>query len=429
MTDNDGKTCAPGILHAIPECLPAMMHSIDAQGAIVWVSDRWLEVMGYERGQVLGRKSTDFLSEESRRFATEMVLPGFFRGGFCADVPYQMVTASGEVLDVLLSATAEMDADGVVLRSLAVVNNITELKRAEQALRESEEKFRAMANASNDAIVVIDARDTVVFWNDAAERMFGYSAQEALGSPFHELATQHEDRRKAYAGLEYFAATGRGPVVGSITELMAVHRDGSVFPVERSVNAFQSQGQWYAVGILRDITQRKEAERQLKFLATTDSLTGLNNRRNFRVLSQQALEHAKRYNEPLSLIIFDVDRFKIVNDTHGHEAGDAVLTALAASSRECFRQVDIIGRLGGEEFVVCLPQTDAGAAVRVAERFRETVAARPMAIRQGVDLHITVSLGVASLNAPTESLDDLVKRADTALYLAKSGGRNRCVAG
>jgi diguanylate cyclase (GGDEF)-like protein/PAS domain S-box-containing protein len=429
MTVNDNKTCAPGLLHAIPECLPAMMHSIDAQGAIVWVSDRWLEVMGYERGQVLGRKSTDFLTEDSRRFATEMVLPDFFRSGFCVDVPYQMVTASGEILDVLLSATAEMDADGAVLRSLAVVNNITELKRAEQALRESEEKFRAMADTSYDAIVVIDARDTVVFWNDAAVRMFGYSVQEAMGSPFHELATLAGDRSKAYAGLEYFAATGRGPVVGSITELMALRKDGSVLPVERSVNAFQSQGQWYAVGILRDITQRKEAERQLTILATIDSLTGLNNRRNFRVLSKQALEHAKRYSEPLSLITFDVDRFKIVNDTHGHEAGDAVLTALAACCRECFRKVDILGRLGGEEFGVCLPQTDADAAVRVAERFREAVAARPMATTQGVDLHITVSLGVAELNVPMDSLDDLLKRADTALYLAKSGGRNRCVAG
>lgn len=429
MTNNYKKTCAPGILNTIPECLPAMMHSIDAQGAIVWVSDRWLEVMGYERGQVLGRTSTDFLTEESRRLATEMNLPGFFRSGFCTDVPYQMVTASGEVLDVLLSATAEMDADGRVLRSLAVVNNITELKRAEQALRESEEKFRAMANTSYDAIVVIDARDTVVFWNDAAERMFGYSVQEAIGSPFHELATLAGDRRKAYAGLAYFAATGKGSVVGSINELMAVRKDGSIFPVERSVNAFQSQGQWYAVGILRDITQRKEAERQLTLLATTDSLTGLNNRRNFRVLGQQALEHSKRYSEPLSLIIFDVDRFKVVNDTHGHEAGDAVLRALTACCRECFRQVDILGRLGGEEFAVCLPQTDADAAVRVAERFRETVAARPMATPQSVDVRITVSLGVAALNAPMDSLDDLLKRADTAMYLAKSKGRNRCVAG
>ncbi len=425
----DSATCPTPYARIPPDDVPAMMHAMDAHGVLVWVSNQWLATLGYSRVEVLGRKSLDFFTRESRRLAREHLSPSFHSDGHCSDVFYRMIAASGNMVDVLLSATHVRDEEGGTRYSLAVIRDITEFNRVETALRESEEKFRAMSNACYDALIMIDSKDIVVFWNRAAEKMFGYSAPEALGSLMHELITLPGERARAREGLKHFAKTGQGPVIGSISQFTAMRKDGSTFPVERSVDSFQSQGKWYAVGIIRDITERKEAERKLLVMATTDSLTGLNNRRNFRRLSRIALEHAARYNEPLSLILYDIDHFKRINDTHGHDIGDVVLHELAERARTCFRQVDILGRLGGEEFAVCLPQTEKERAVLVAERFREMVERSPFGTSHGLTLKITVSLGIATLHSSDNGLDGLVKRADMALYMAKSSGRNRSVAG
>ena len=176
-----------------------------------------------------------------------------------------------------------------------------------------------------------------------------------------------------------------------------------------------------------DITDRKEMERELRRLATTDPLTGANNRRRFTEISERELQRCKRYGHPLCVMILDADKFKSVNDTYGHEAGDRVLKALSDVCRTQLRDVDVFGRFGGEEFTLTLPETSRTTAHEAAERLRIALSETPVPLDDGRTISFTVSIGAAVLGNEADTLDDLIARADGALYQAKESGRNRVV--
>jgi len=159
-------------------------------------------------------------------------------------------------------------------------------------------------------------------------------------------------------------------------------------------------------------------------LAITDPLTGLYNQRHFSTVAEKELRRACRYGRPLSAIMLDIDRFKRANDTYGHTVGDHLLQEVAQSFRQELRRVDVVGRYGGDEFVVMLPENDLDAARQVAERLRKSIARRQIATPKG-SAKITASLGVAAVDCEETSLEQLLARADQALYAAKQSGRNR----
>ncbi len=167
-----------------------------------------------------------------------------------------------------------------------------------------------------------------------------------------------------------------------------------------------------------------EANRALKTLASTDFLTGLLNRREFMTRSVIELARSWRYNTPLAVIMMDVDHFKQINDRFGHLAGDEALRRLADVCRDEFRQLDVIGRLGGEEFAICLPNTSLLGAEQVADRVRQRIDQNEKPYK-GLALKFTVSIGVASLDGNDRQITDVIERADKALYRAKRSGRNR----
>lgn len=173
--------------------------------------------------------------------------------------------------------------------------------------------------------------------------------------------------------------------------------------------------------------RQRRVARLLELQAHTDVLTGLANRRRFFEVAEAEISRSRRYETPLSLLMLDIDHFKEVNDAHGHRAGDRVLQQLARTCLEVLRTVDVVGRVGGEEFAILLPETTLEGAVEVAERLREAVGRAEVAREEGVPLRITVSIGVAPLSAGT-NLDTLMSQADAALYEAKHGGRNRVCA-
>lgn len=166
-------------------------------------------------------------------------------------------------------------------------------------------------------------------------------------------------------------------------------------------------------------------QRDLERLATTDALTGALNRRRFLERAAEEYTRSRRYDRPLSVVMLDIDHFKRVNDSHGHAAGDDAIRATVRACRESLRSSDLIGRLGGEEFAIVMPETPPINAYGVAQRVRERIAATAVRLEAGGELRVTVSLGLSWLNATDRSFDPLLARADAALYRAKNTGRNR----
>jgi two-component system cell cycle response regulator len=164
-------------------------------------------------------------------------------------------------------------------------------------------------------------------------------------------------------------------------------------------------------------------------LAVTDALTGLYNRRYMESQTAALVEHAINRGKMLAMLALDVDYFKAVNDTHGHDVGDRVLQEIAARLRQSVRNVDMICRIGGEEFVIVLPNTDAAVAAKIAERIRRLIASKPFNVgAKSGPLNVTISIGLSIIEAASDTMDDILKRADEALYKAKREGRNRVIA-
>lgn len=307
-------------------------------------------------------------------------------------------------------------------------------EKSETGLRESERRFRTVVSAARDAIIVIGAQGEVTIWSPGAEAMFGWTAEEAVGRNVHELLAPpryHEAQTKAFP---IFHATGRGAAVGKTIELPAMHKNGQEFPVELSLSALELEGSWGGVGILRNITDRKRMEEELRTAARTDKLTGLPNRAYFLDHLRHALLRADRFKEYHYAVLFlDFDRFKIINDSLGHKAGDLLLQEAAVRLRTAVRAGDALGRqegeqttarLGGDEFVVLLDGMRSPEDARiVASRLLNSLA-QPYRLHEH-EVYCTASIGIVTSEIQADSAEDVLRDADTAMYEAKVAGKGR----
>jgi len=392
-------------------------------------SDNWYEITGYQPNELINHISSwESVIHPEDSDAVYDILGAHLKGrtpGFKAE--HRIIRKDGDptwVLDV--GKVFEHDAEDNPTRAVGIYLDITSQKMAEEAMVESETTMKAMSEASHDALIMVDDQGLISFWSQAAERIFGWASNEALGQNLHDLIALSEDARQAHKGMKIFAKTGKGPVIGSIMEFTARHKHGHTFPVERTVSSFRLRGRWYAVGTLRDITKRVQSRQQLLELARTDGLTGLNNRKHFFELAEREVTRAARYGNPLTVLMIDLDHFKRVNDTYGHDAGDAVLRHFSQLMSEAMRDADILGRYGGEEFIVLMPQTDASQGREAGERLRRLVEESPTPWSGG-SIHHTASIGLASSRSVL-ALENLIKKADEAMYQAKHEGRNRVMA-
>lgn len=656
---------------------PAIMHSIDAEGRLLSVSELWLRTLDYSRDEVIGRKSTDFFTSESQRFAIETVLPEFFRTGFVVDIPYQMVTKNGCILDVELSAVCERDANNQIVRSLAVMADVTKRNLAEQALKDAKEYAENLVQTANAMVVQLDQAGNLKHMNRTAEKITGYTLDELRGRNWFEVIVPQDRYPQVWQEFERFVSTDgnaaefenpilnkqgeeryviwrnskiieRGKAVGTLSfgldatetkaiqdrlmlseaslaeaqsiaqigswaydlqtrtlswsdeiynileldrsrtapsgqaflgivhpndrdRVVAAHRKfkdnlrpydiafqllmpdgttkyvkqhsrivtgtageslrlvgtlqdvtlqtlqemafkeseerfrtiadytydweywqgphneilyispsckritgytssefisnpallmGIVHPDDREmilahkreimdkphgdlvyrIVSKEGEVRWIAHGCQavfardgsplgrrgsnRDITALKQAEQLAQQLAYYDTLTNLPNRRMLMDRMLHALTQAKRFHRALAIMFLDLDRFKQINDTMGHDAGDKLLVEVAARLSKCVREGDTVSRTGGDEFIIVLPEiSHPSDATTVAEKILEAIA---MPVKIGVhtfDVSTSIGIAVYPVNG-TDDAEEMMKKADRAMYAAKQAGRN-----
>ena len=295
---------------------------------------------------------------------------------------------------------------------------------AERALAASEARHRTLVEMSPDAILV-QREGVVLYVNPAGVRLMGADTRhEIVGHSIFEfvLPEHHDLLAERMRRME-----SDGTPMPSM-EFQAMRADGSTLICEVVSAATVFEGRPAVQSVIRDISARKGLEEELTRLATTDPLTGIANRRSFFDRLETEWARARRHNRRLSLLTFDIDHFKRVNDAHGHASGDAVLNALVEAAKSVLRAEDTLARLGGEEFAVILPEVDGDGARVVGERLRQRLAEVEVTVPDGV-VRCTVSVGVAQARPVHESPDRALRRADDALYAAKDAGRNAVIVG
>jgi diguanylate cyclase (GGDEF)-like protein/PAS domain S-box-containing protein len=292
--------------------------------------------------------------------------------------------------------------------------------------RLAEERLRFIAAAAQDAIIMMDHKGRIAFWNEAAHRIFGYAEQEAKGKKLHELIVPEPYRVEFEKGLDVAGSAARGSVVGKTLELAGLRKDGAEIVTEHSISGVSIDRKWHTICIVRDITERKQFEERIRHLANYDNLTALPNRTLFYDRLSQAINLAQRNRHEMALLYLDLDRFKWVNDTRGHDAGDEVLKRAADRIQAQVRESDTVARIGGDEFAVILPKIGSSQdAAIVAEKVIDALCASfSVGGEAQADIEIGASIGIAIFPGDGADMDALFKAADTAMYKAKQQGNS-----
>jgi diguanylate cyclase (GGDEF)-like protein/PAS domain S-box-containing protein len=307
--------------------------------------------------------------------------------------------------------------------NLKVINdNLEDLvaKRTEQFMQ-SEEKYRTILESIQEGYFEVDLNGKFTFCNNSMSRLTGCSKEELLGMN-HKQFTNEETAKEVFQAFDNVYTTGE-PSKGFDWQI--IRKDGVELFIETSVTLQKDSSGKPAgfKGMIRDITERKRMEQQLNYMATHDALTGLPNRLMFNQLLNQAIRSAQRHKRQLAVFFIDLDRFKAINDSLGHEAGDRLLKEMAKRFKKSLRAVDVVGRLGGDEFVIFIEEVEEFRQVEIVAHKLLSSAIKPMVL-QGEECRVTASIGISIY--PKDGLDEqsLMKNADIAMYFAKEEGKN-----
>ena len=300
--------------------------------------------------------------------------------------------------------------------------NLLETRRAQQAIKENERRFRFVTETVSEAIIAVDTDGNITFWNQGAGSTFGYSHDEIFNQPFTRLVPERQ-RNSYRRGLDRLFAMKNDDQAGNTVESVGLRKNGTEFPMELSINSWREDGESFFVSVIRDITERKRAEEHIRYQANYDALTDLPNRKFFMQRLGENISLARRRHRLLALMFIDLDKFKWVNDTLGHAAGDQLLQQVAQRLTACIRTSDTLGRLGGDEFTVILYDIlSRENAATVADKML-TVLKTPFTL-EGETAEISGSIGITLFPDDGPDMETLLRNADMAMYVAKNSGRN-----
>lgn len=388
---------------------------------------RWANMIGrtYDEIQHTTQQWTDFIHPEDRQKAWQSINDVIEGSSLSHKIEYRMLHKDGSIRWILDQAKVmKRDADGKPTRMSGTHEDITERKDIEAAISQSSLHFNRILDNLFAYVALLDTNGVVQEVNKAPLDRAGYRREDVVGGYFYDAPWWNYDEHVREQLIAAINAAKQGKASRYDVEAKMgndlVPLDFLIAPV------YDDSGR--IVGLLPtavDITDRKNLEIELQRQAHLDYLTGLPNRRNFMERGEIELSRTQRYDNSLSILMLDIDHFKRINDSYGHQSGDVVLKSVAMTFQKVLRSEDIIGRLGGEEFAVILPETGIEKATEVAERLREIITADEVELSDGIKIKFTVSIGIAALIDNDSNIDFLLNEADKALYKAKQTGRNR----
>jgi diguanylate cyclase (GGDEF)-like protein/PAS domain S-box-containing protein len=435
-------------------------------GLLIDVNEAFCAIVGYRHDELVGLASRDITWQDDidadLRLMQRMVAGEINR----YEIEKRFLRKGGAAAWVNLSVTKMVAADGELDYFVAIVKDIQARKQAEaslsalrhdleqrveerttqlrtanemlsysmtqqvgfqQALVKREAELSAVIENANDAYVCIDQAGVISAWNQQAQQVFGWSAQEAIGCRLDQLIIPTHLRAAHRAGMQRYLACGSSTLLNQRIELPAIRRDGSDVPMEVRIQAIDIGGTTIFSAFLHDISERKRIEQAREREARHDPLTGLPNRRALFEMLPQALARSDRNGSALVLFFLDLDGFKEVNDAWGHEAGDRVLQEVARRLSEGRRKIDSVARLAGDEFTVVLEGIVTAGRQSVLAIAETLLASLCQPFQIGAhSVRISASIGIAfHVPGVDVSADELLKIADTAMYEAKRAGKAR----
>ncbi len=378
-------------------------------GKLVFLNPRTVIMIGYSAEEILSRPFIEFIHPDDRDMVIDRHVRRMKGEEISQIYDFRIIHKDGNVRWVELNVVA-INWKGRTA-TLNFLSDITERKQAEEALRESEERYRALIEKSNDGIALVKG-DRHIFVNQKMVEIFGYDRpEEIIGQPVAMLI--YPDDR------EWVVNTNRrrqkGESVPDKYEFRGQRKNGECLNIEASATKTIYRGETVSLVYLRDITDRKLAEEALKTLSLKDDLTGLYNRRGFFALAEQGLKNAQRMRTEMLLIFGDLDNLKGINDTFGHKEGDQALVDTSQILKETFRESDIIARIGGDEFVILAMNSFETSAEKLIQRLKKVLKDNHRQTKRAYTL--SLSLGVAFFDPRNPcSIDALLAQADKLMY-------------
>jgi len=382
----------------------------DTPGHLIDVNAHGAKMLGYSHQEIIERKVTDILAEHER-----VRVPDNWEGwdiGSNAISEWLFLRKDGSTF--LGEVNSQLLPDG---RIIGIMRDVTERKKVEEELKLAAMVYRI----SSEGMMIFDGDSKIIAVNPAYSKITGYTAEEVVGKRAADLRPDIHDEELHQAISDSLNATGYWQ-----GEMWNRHKNGELFAISLSINTtFNADGTVHRrVVLFSDITSRKQSEEMLWQQANFDSLTGLPNRSLFLDHLSQEIRKAKRTGIPMALMFLDLDGFKDVNDTLGHDMGDILLKEAAYRLQGCVREVDTVARLGGDEFTVILSELqDPGNVDRVARHILQRMSA-PFKLGDEI-AHVSASIGITLYPQDGTEIEDLLKNADQAMYAAKHEGRNR----
>jgi len=394
----------------------------EPSGHIIFVNRAFCKMLGYTQEELIGRPFVDFINPNDSIIVMEKFAEGLMKPDTEYHLEFRAIHKNGRTVWIYPSVSPIFHED-TLTAGMAIVFDITERKKLEEALKKSEERYRTILEEIEDNYFETDLAGNLTFVNDAMCRNMGYSREELVGMNYQVLSAK-EDVEVVYRDFNRVFRTGE-TMKG--LSYRFVQKNGTVGFGELSVSAIKDEtGKVIAFrGVARDVTERRRLERELSDIATHDFLTGLPNRMLLQDRLNMALAAAGRNGTKLAIMMLDLDRFKVVNDTFGHSMGDKLLQAAGERLVGLVRKSDTVARVGGDEFLVLLPKV-AGIedTVKVAQKMLGAFR-KPFALNDH-KLRITTSVGIAVYPEDGENSEALLRNADIAMYWVKEQGRDNC---